>query len=431
MTKLLALLSTTIILFSCSTGSVLTSKRITTNDPSIVTKSTGAYYSLPRIRIRVDIQEIILNNNGNKTKTGKYRTNIVDDKSTFDKWGSELNSVVVEPDPRHYYLLNYHPDSASSDTITISLTGSASAPSIKGEKPGSDSSIRGQFLEKINVKTIDESASVVDAFVDVAKMALHKIPPGKESGRDDSDKKDNITYKKVATLLIDPADACRTGNNEKDLSSQRLEGYKLSCRLFRGGQKVEDKSLQYSGTDTPNSATCTGICFRPELHYELVFYDSLSTEIKNILGIYSLTMPNAAPVISLDVTRAAFVEKDTVLEFKHGLLKKVTITKPSETKAFAKIPIDIGKEILSIPAELIQLKININTQKGTEASGETALLKNQILLIEEKLKLSEAQKKNESVSNVDNGDSTNPSGSNSEAELTSPSPPAPSSSESN
>src|SRR3546814_13608980 len=82
----------------------------------------------------------------------------------------------------------------------------------------------------------------------------------------------------------------------------------------------------------------------------------------------SLLLPTKAKLVEIPVTRAAFVEKTTTIDFEEGTLKQVDISKPSEVLEIVSIPVEILKAIVAIPAELIQLKNDTNTQ---ENNGKT------------------------------------------------------------
>jgi hypothetical protein len=83
-----------------------------------------------------------------------------------------------------------------------------------------------------------------------------------------------------------------------------------------------------------------------------------------------LLLPNQGALITLPITRNAFVKKVTKIEFEHGLLKKVTLNKPSEVRGAVSLPIEIGKALVAIPAELIQLKINRAEDEQTLLAAE-------------------------------------------------------------
>src|SRR3546814_19555736 len=77
----------------------------------------------------------------------------------------------------------------------------------------------------------------------------------------------------------------------------------------------------------------------------------------------SLLLPTKAKLVEIPVTRAAFVEKTTTIDFEEGTLKQVDISKPSEVLEIVSLPVEILKAIVAIPAELIQLKIDTTNQE--------------------------------------------------------------------
>lgn len=94
-----------------------------------------------------------------------------------------------------------------------------------------------------------------------------------------------------------------------------------------------------------------------------------------------LPLPNGAPIMAVDVTRACLVTKVTKLTFEKGTLKAVDINKPSEVSALVDIPIKVVKEVVSIPGELIKFKIDTSknvtdfyTQKLAEEKAKDELI---------------------------------------------------------
>ena len=95
------------------------------------------------------------------------------------------------------------------------------------------------------------------------------------------------------------------------------------------------------------------ICFRRPIIVELSF----RSEKKEFQRI-SLVVPDKSRIGGIDIERAALVKKATTVEFVSGMLKSVSVTKPSEALAVVQVPIDVAKAILSIPGEIVRLKID-------------------------------------------------------------------------
>ena len=68
-------------------------------------------------------------------------------------------------------------------------------------------------------------------------------------------------------------------------------------------------------------------------------------------------VPDTRSLLKIRVRRSYFIKKQQLPKFHQGLLIENTITKPSELEGLISIPINIGKAILSIPAQLLQFKI--------------------------------------------------------------------------
>lgn len=102
-----------------------------------------------------------------------------------------------------------------------------------------------------------------------------------------------------------------------------------------------------------------GVLYRPELSHRLVILrkndpDSPS-EAWHLAGTEYLEMPNRAPIFALGVNRAFFVTAETDVLFDNGLLKNVTVIKPSELNAFVDIPLYAAQVALSIPAATLNI----------------------------------------------------------------------------
>src|SRR3546814_1557053 len=84
----------------------------------------------------------------------------------------------------------------------------------------------------------------------------------------------------------------------------------------------------------------------------------------------------------ITVTRAAFDEKTTTIDFEEGTLKQVDISKTSEVLEIVSLPVEILKAIVAIPAELIQLKIDTTNQEKNLIDAQKAHIETQLKLIE-------------------------------------------------
>jgi hypothetical protein len=99
-----------------------------------------------------------------------------------------------------------------------------------------------------------------------------------------------------------------------------------------------------------------GILYRPNQTYNLVVFrrrDPQSGTRWRLFQTKRIEMPNASPIFSVGVDRSAFVtRKTTLLAFDAGVLRDITIEKPSEVLSFVEIPLRVAQVVVAVPAEI-------------------------------------------------------------------------------
>jgi hypothetical protein len=137
-----------------------------------------------------------------------------------------------------------------------------------------------------------------------------------------------------------------------------------------------------------DNKSSSGVCFRPQIPYKLRFLqDGVMVEQRILL------LPDGAPKICMPIERAAFVRKVTNLTFDKGILTEVHIEKPSEVLGFMDIPVAIAKAIASIPAELVQVKIDYSNKEKDLANARRAELEAKKALLDYQKKEQEEREK--------------------------------------
>lgn len=102
---------------------------------------------------------------------------------------------------------------------------------------------------------------------------------------------------------------------------------------------------------------------------------------KDFLGKFVMLVPSPYMVGEYDVRRAPCVKRTNILELKNGVLTKVQSTKPSEVLGCLQIPVDVAKAIVSIPAELIKVKVEQSNQDAALARAQASALTAQVELM--------------------------------------------------
>jgi hypothetical protein len=153
-----------------------------------------------------------------------------------------------------------------------------------------------------------------------------------------------------------------------------------------------------------------GIFYRPVLPYRLTFLSDPMTAMPRdgtphpplqslpAPGIFSVTvaLPNEAPVMAIDVSRAAFVTNSVTIAFSNGMLKDIAYNKPSQASGLVQIPVDLSRKLLSVPDDLLTIRYanvaNKTKAQTTPITNQTTLLNDQARLLEAQTALIAAQK---------------------------------------
>ncbi len=81
-------------------------------------------------------------------------------------------------------------------------------------------------------------------------------------------------------------------------------------------------------------------------------------------------LPNKSPIAMVSMETGWFITTKYDVGFQDGMLTKLDVQRPSELYSLIQIPINIAKDIASIPSEILQLKFDYS-------SKDTALLESQ------------------------------------------------------
>jgi hypothetical protein len=318
MLRYLCLFLTLTMVSGCS---VITSKKLSINQPSAVT--TAAYYFLPKARIHIQVLE-------GKGKDGK------------EKRALQYVETIIIPDESELLLLNYNQSALSNDSLTIQLTAEG-------------------LLKKVETTVEDKSGEVIvklaEVGKEVAKAAMYVSSVGESPSV-------------IRDFIISPSDFSKINTEILNIMPEKFQ---VDLRPI-----VPLSSSDKGGKDKIS----LGVCFRPLIPYRLTFREG-----NTVIEERVLLLPDGAPKICMPIERSAFVKKVTNLTFEKGILTEIHIEKPSEALGFMDIPVSIAKAIASVPAELIQLKINYSNKEKDLADARKAELKAKEALLESLKKL--------------------------------------------
>lgn len=151
----------------------------------------------------------------------------------------------------------------------------------------------------------------------------------------------------------------------------------------------KERRLQALGAKAVLPPKPWGVLYRPLLSHRLLVMQRPDPALKtawNPVQSKFLQIPNAAPIFGVAVERAAFTKRKTQIKFDKGVLQDVQIDKGSELNELATLPITLAQLVVSLPAEIIRLRIANTTSQAQLVEAQQNLL-NSLMALEEAEKL--------------------------------------------
>jgi hypothetical protein len=315
----------------------------------------GMYYALPRGFVTLTVKS---EDDAKKLAAGQL-------------YNLEVTAPQFEPDPAHYYRINAAWDIGSDDHIVIETTDQG-------------------ILKSIATTSKDQRVEIVKKLIElagsVAKIGVAGVPGLPEAA--------------PAVPAIQVSHRVDIANPAHIAAFNRaLIAANADAQIIVDRPEINSVALGI-GDDIPrNNAGCTiGICFRPLIPYTISLVSRATpaaaatqssaqpaAQVQAQMGppqtVYqraTTLLPNGAPLLSIGITRASYVEKTSTYTFaESGIPTKADVTKPSEAVGFANIPVAVAAAIVSIPSDLMTFRIKQATDETSYLNSLKALLEAQ------------------------------------------------------
>lgn len=260
--------------------------------------------------------------------------------------------LKIIPDPDHRYYLRYTNPGNYSDTLSVNV-------SAEG------------YLTSIDATSEDATPEIVQNLLDMIKQAaIPSLPPSGSRSADGA-----LTMPvEIFQATFDPFDA------------EELTEVNNAIRALVGEFSLNVKVLGKNGTEKHQPGSdIEGIACRPMCTAELRF--NMRGAQRSQL-IENFPHPHVVQVIALP--RAPFVKSTVKLAFTPlGYPISVQLDHPSWVAAATRLPGRILSGIISLPAQLVQLKLNYSSER-LQQKEESARLHNRHDELLEAIKLGKA-----------------------------------------
>lgn len=359
------------------TGLLSSCSVVKTNFSTDSKKEAIVYYYLPEnvININTTVKVAVVYND----------KKIVDSKVIEQRFSVSTNVVA---DTRDLLSLKYKPNILMSDKIKYVVN-------AKG------------LLDTIEVTTEDKTPEIIKTIAE-APQAILKITRGVKQADDTLGFEEDNSVVKIKEYSADFAVmASSISSNPTPIHWE----YIIENELGKGEYKIGSADFNISSKDSiskdkqllelindenkPDFDEVNGILTRPLKNLNLEFKSEYT---KNLYcSTTNIPVLDKSKIIIVPVRRTLFVKRENNIGIKDGMIISNEITNPSSVEGFVSIPINIAKAIVSIPAQIIQFRID-NTTKSKEfetakLSYEQSVLENQKYAISLEKKLEEEKLK--------------------------------------
>lgn len=274
--------------------------------------------------------------------------------------------VVRRPDPNLTFCLDHLNSVLSKDTITVRKT-------EQGKDKGSP------YLFAVLVNATDQTSVILQA---LARTALVFVS-GSHGFRGATGVK-----KILADLEFDPLDHVQTTRVNRALRQHGfcvvLDDYTAaSGEIDRYCNAPDDRRptelmLRYrEAQNTRVDPHGAGLFYRPRQSFSATVYQRKDPRGRggwNIAARKIVQLENLSPVLSLDITRAAFAGKQVNFAFDSGVLTVACVSKASEVLGALDVPLAISRSLVELPTTIIQVQIDQTKKSAALVQAETQLL---------------------------------------------------------
>jgi len=268
----------------------------------------------------------------------------------------------VVPDTSQALTLNYQSSIFMSDELRLTTNGSG-------------------LLDTVMATTEDRLNGIISQVADSAsKIAMLSTPFIMDTSglAEDAGEQSTKTSKYPATFLISAADI-----QQKSLLFPwviNIDGTVNKTITVDASFNADINPLN-PPTKVADVKSTNGILTRPLQTIRLTITSSALSGNK-LSSTNDVQIPDPSRLVNIPVTRSSFVKKVNTPKFCKGLIVENYINQPSEVEGFVSIPINIGKALISIPAQIFNFKIQHKYQNQIA----DLTLQNKVAELEKQLK---------------------------------------------
>ena len=300
-----------------------------------------------------------------------------DDGKCLYEYAAKLELLPLTADVQYGFVANIAHNVLRDDTMKLGVTTDGlltSANVVADDKTGS-----------ILVELASAIASGRSGSLAMAGNTRNAKPPACErvkskfvysfdpvtKSKDVSDRMQKAGY----PFVIATSGEKRSYGADGEKCSHEKDGEKCSDQVWKSLNNLNE---QYKGSlfyRSPHPYTLhLRQCNKPTMPCEIEKEDEANETESVPIDAVTFNLPQAGPISYIPMNSRAFVKTVDDVVFENGMLKSWDATRPSEVLEIVRLPVSILKAVVSVPAEIVKLRVELSDQqKGLAASQQAQL----------------------------------------------------------
>ena len=276
---------------------------------------------------------------------------------------ANLTLLPNAPDPEARFLATHAQSAWRDDQLTIAVSPSGLLNTSSAVSTDQTGTVILSAVQAFAAARVPTSGSALRLF--------SRIP-----GMREADPSPDACQPYKSTLVFDPTRAAEVQD-----ATDKLKGFGAGIGLcVEGLGKTRDTAATEGPVpgyayraSRPVRVTLSGSTKGPTLNCAA----APNTEAASLVA----HVPDATTLFVTPVQGAPFTKVSNRHTFKDGMLVEVAVDKPSMAAAIASIPVEILKALVSIPASMIKLRVDYETQSASLVNSQANVLKAQVDLL--------------------------------------------------
>lgn len=263
------------------------------------------------------------------------------------EYSAKVESLAVQADPNYRYVAHLSHNGTRDDDLTLEVNSEG-------------------LLTSTKITAADKTGEIL---VELAGAASAAAQPGME---DYDSERDAVRCLGPKVLVFNPAD-----KYEAQGTSLLPAFDSINKQLLEYGISLSHDSIPAIPDGDDLEPKWGAVYYRAPMPIVVSVHQD-----ERVISSSVVNVPQLGPTAYIPMKANAFVTTVDELTFTDGSVTKWNTKRPSEALAIVKVPVDIMKAVVSVPAGIFKLRVDYDSQAKTLRQNEIDAMKEKVKRLE-------------------------------------------------